>query len=165
MESLDRFVAAVDPALVVVTTAVDGERAGCLVGFHCQASIEPEQYATWISRLNRTVRLAARAEWLAVHYLDESQLDVAAHFGAQTGDDVDKFATIPWTPGPYGVPLLGACPDRLVLRRITTLDVPGADHLCVVSSVADGAFSSDAAGPLRLSDAANLSPGHEADDS
>ena len=31
--------------MVVVTTAQGDERAGCLVGFHAQSSIEPPRYA------------------------------------------------------------------------------------------------------------------------
>ncbi|MCT1909143.1 hypothetical protein ACH0CV_13930 [Brachybacterium paraconglomeratum] len=43
------LMAATDPAMVVVTTAAGGERAGCLVGFHAQSSISPERYCLWLS--------------------------------------------------------------------------------------------------------------------
>lgn len=152
-----------DPALVVVTTAAADERAGCLVGFHCQCSIEPEQYATWISKANRTCQVAVQAEWLAVHYLDHTQQALAAHFGELTGDSVDKFASVPWTPGPDGVPLLDECPDRLLLRRLVLIDPPGADHLCIVSSVVEASFG-ERVGPYRLTDAEGMTPGHEAEE-
>ena len=40
--AFDRLMADADPAMIVLTTAAAGERAGCLVGFHSQISIEPE---------------------------------------------------------------------------------------------------------------------------
>ncbi len=38
------LMAALDSPLIVVTTADERERAGCLVGFHGQSSIEPQRY-------------------------------------------------------------------------------------------------------------------------
>jgi flavin reductase (DIM6/NTAB) family NADH-FMN oxidoreductase RutF len=40
-EGLGTIMSALDAPLVVVTAAEAQERAGCLVGFHCQSSIEP----------------------------------------------------------------------------------------------------------------------------
>jgi flavin reductase (DIM6/NTAB) family NADH-FMN oxidoreductase RutF len=148
--------------MVVVTTAWGDERAGCLVGFHGQSSIEPRRYAVWLSRVNRTYRVASLASHVAVHFLTEGDRELAELFGAETGDDVDKFARTPWTPGPGGVPLLDACPHRLVGRRIALLD-EGGDHACFVSEPvradSPGRFT-----PLRLSAVASLHPGHEVDE-
>jgi len=38
------LMAALDSPLIVVTTADERERAGCLVEFHAQSSIEPRRY-------------------------------------------------------------------------------------------------------------------------
>jgi flavin reductase (DIM6/NTAB) family NADH-FMN oxidoreductase RutF len=161
-EGFDRLVAAADPTMVVVTTAWGDERAGCLVGFHGQSSIEPRRYAVWLSRVNRTYRVASLASHVAVHFLTEGDRELAELFGAETGDDVDKFTRTPWTPGPGGVPLLDACPHRLVGRRIALLD-EGGDHACFVSEPvradSPGRFT-----PLRLSAVASLHPGHEVDE-
>ena len=80
--------------MVVVTTAVAGERAGCLVGFHAQSAIDPQRYCVWLSKANHTYRVALRSTHLAVHFLTEDDLEVAEHFGTLTGDDVDKFEGI-----------------------------------------------------------------------
>jgi flavin reductase (DIM6/NTAB) family NADH-FMN oxidoreductase RutF len=151
-----------DAPLVVVTTRVGGRRAGCLVGFHTQASMQPEVYAVWLSRANRTTALAIDADHLAVHYLTSDQLDVAEHWGSLTGDEVDKFATAEWDPGPYGLPLLRACPDRMVLKRVEVIDVPEADHLCWLGTVELARPHHGEA--LRLGDVEDLVPGHEADE-
>ncbi|MCZ4500655.1 MAG: flavin reductase FMN-binding protein [Marmoricola sp.] len=161
--SFDRFIDGSDPSLVVVTAAVDGEQAGCLVGFHSQASIEPELYAVWLSRANRTMEVASRAERLAVHYLEHDQLWIAEHFGSLTGDEVDKFAGVDWAPGPHGLPLIDACPHHLVLERVELLDVGSADHVCWLGRVDTAVVDHGVGKPFRLADASELSPGHEAD--
>lgn len=150
----------VDPPMVVVTCCVDGERSGCLVGFHSQASIDPERYAVWISRANHTFRLATSAEVLAVHFLRAGDHEVAAHFGGLTGDEVDKFAGVPVVEGPGGVPLLRAVPDRLLLRRDVLHDDGVGDHVAVIGTIVEvvGGVGS----PLRLSDVEDVDPGHPA---
>jgi flavin reductase (DIM6/NTAB) family NADH-FMN oxidoreductase RutF len=161
-DPFDTIAASLDPAMIVVTSAHDGERAGCLVGFHAQSSIEPHRYCVWLSKANHTGRIVQRATTLAVHYLDASQRELAELFGTLSGDDVDKFSRCAWEEGPEGVPLLTDVPRRIVARRIAVLD-EGGDHLCVVteplSAEADGAFT-----PLRLSAVDDLTPGHEAEE-
>ncbi len=148
--------------MVVVTTARGDDRAGCLVGFHGQSSIEPRRYSVWLSRVNRTYRVARLASHVAVHFLTDGDRALAELFGADTGDDVDKFTRTPWTPGPAGVPLLDACPHRLVGRRVTLLE-DGGDHACFVAEP----IQADSPGrftPLRLSAVATLPAGHEVDE-
>jgi flavin reductase (DIM6/NTAB) family NADH-FMN oxidoreductase RutF len=161
-DDFDHLVAAPDPAMVVVTTALGDERSGCLVGFHAQSSIEPRRYTVWLSRVNHTYRVALLASHVAVHFLTDSDREVAELFGAETGDDVDKFTGTPWTPGPAGVPLLDACPHRLVGRRITLVD-DGGDHVAFVTEPVE-ARSPGRFRPLRLSSVTGLHPGHEVDE-
>ena len=158
----DEVVADADPAMVVVTAAGrDGERAGCLVGFWSQSSIDPRRLALWLSRVNRTYRVALTADHLAVHALTSDDGDVAELFGGHTGDEEDKFTRIAWTRGPGGVPLLARCPHRVVVRRIAVHD-DGGDHVCItgepVEADSPGPFT-----PLRLSAATGIVPGHPAD--
>jgi len=102
--TFDRLVGKMDGAMVVVTTAHDGERSGCLVGLHGQCSIEPPLYAVWLSVANRTYEVARSARRVAVHVLDRADRSVAELFGAITGDEVDKFSLCQWTAGTDGVP-------------------------------------------------------------
>jgi flavin reductase (DIM6/NTAB) family NADH-FMN oxidoreductase RutF len=148
--------------MVVVTTVADNERAGCLVGFHSQSSIDPPRYAVWLSKANHTYGVARRAEMFAVHYLAERDHELARHFGGLTGDEVDKFAGVAVTDGPDGLPVLDDCAHRIIGRRVTFVD-EGGDHACVtlepIEVHGDGRFS-----PFRLSDASSIDPGHPADD-
>ena len=161
-DDFDALVSRFDPAMVVVTTAQGGERSGCLVGFHAQSSIEPRRYSVWLSRANHTYRVALLASHLAVHALSADDRELAEHFGSLTGDQVDKFAGLDWTPGPDGVPLLDRCPHRMVVRRVTLVD-DGGDHVCFVTEpvVAEsgGPFM-----PMRLRVAAAIDPGHPAEE-
>jgi flavin reductase (DIM6/NTAB) family NADH-FMN oxidoreductase RutF len=146
----------------VVTVAEGERRAGCLVGFHSQTSIEPRRYTVWLSKANHTYRVALSATHLAVHFLTAADRDLAEVFGALSGDDVDKFARCDWEPGPEGVPLLRRCPNRLVVVRAILID-DGGDHVAVsglpIAAQATGDFT-----PLRYADVRQLVPGHEADE-
>ena len=64
MSDADDVVEHVDQALIVVTTAANDQRSGCLVGFHTQCSIEPFRYAVWLSKANLTYRVALFAHAL-----------------------------------------------------------------------------------------------------
>jgi flavin reductase (DIM6/NTAB) family NADH-FMN oxidoreductase RutF len=111
---MDTLTGELDYPMVIVTTVAEGERSGCLIGFHTQCSIDPPRWAVWISRENHTYGVAARATTLAVHFPSVDDHDLAELFGEETGDDVDKFARCAWTGGPDGVPLLDRIPNRIV---------------------------------------------------
>jgi len=128
--AFETITAAMDAPLVVVTTAVDDERAGCLVGFHAQSSIEPERYCLWLSKANHTYRVALRATHMCIHFLTDTDLPLAELFGTQTGDNVDKFAGLEVAIGEGGVPIVAGCAHRLVVRRVALLDENG-DHVCI----------------------------------
>ncbi len=160
--AFDTLMSSLDTPMAVVTTAVAGERAGCLVGFHAQSAIDPQRYCVWLSKANHTYRLALRATHVAVHFLTEDDLAVATHFGTLTGDDVDKFAGRRVRRGLEDVPLLEDCPHRLVLRRSVLVD-EGGDHVCLVGECLE-ATTSGRFSPLRLSRVTGLEPGHGAEE-
>jgi len=158
-DGFDTLMRSLDPPLIVVTTAVDGEQGGCLVGFHAQSSIEPGRYSIWLSKANHTYRLALRSTHLAIHFLAEDQLPLAEVFGTLSGDDVDKFEGFATDLGAGQVPMLGDAPNRLVVRRVALLD-EGGDHVCLTTEPI-AAHTAGSFRPLRLSQAAGLVPGHE----
>ncbi|MEO2096398.1 MAG: flavin reductase family protein [Brachybacterium sp.] len=150
---------ATDPAMVVVTTAAEGERAGCLVGFHAQSSISPERYCLWLSKANHTYRVALRSTHFAVHVLSSADHALAERFGTLTGEETDKFAGLDLSRGEGGVPQLGACPQRLLLERITMLD-DGGDHVCATARVLSAQREGEL-DPLRLSSVEHLRAGRD----
>lgn len=158
------FLARLDAPLAIVTLRHGEERSGCLVGFHSSCSIDPPLHAVWISQANHTHGPALASDLLAVHLIHAVGDDLVAHFGGLTGDETDKFADIRWHPGPDGVPLLDDLTNRLVGRRVRIFDA-GGDHTgVVVEPVAVDLGDASDPDALRLSDATDVEPGHDADD-
>lgn len=156
--ALDDLMESVDSPLIVVTTSAEGERAGCLVGFHSQASIDPVQYCFWLSKANHTYRVALRADHFAVHFPTTADRELARYFGSRSGSDTDKFAGLDFTVTEDGVPLLADLPNRLLVERVAMLD-DGGDHVCTTARVASVEVA-DGFTPLRPSQLGDLTPGH-----
>ncbi|MEU1352045.1 flavin reductase family protein [Streptomyces sp. NPDC005795] len=162
MTALDPFTDALDCPLYVVTASAAGERAGCLVGFASQCSIRPARFIVWLSKANRTYRVAARADRLAVHLLGHDQDHLARLFGGATGDTTDKFTRTAWHPGPGGVPVLDEAPVWFVGRVQSRFD--GGDHCgFLLAPEAAEHPGGDGVRLMFLKDGPDISPGHPAD--
>lgn len=161
-EEFDAFVDGLDYPVFVVTAYDGSEHAGCLVGFASQVSIDPPRLMVCLSQANHTLRVAMRAEFLAVHVLGADDHEIAAHFGAETGDEVDKFAGVRWHPGPGGVPMLDDLPRCLVGQVLER--VPLGDHVGhLLAPVAEHIADDDSTGEaLTFQDVDDLEPGHPA---
>jgi flavin reductase (DIM6/NTAB) family NADH-FMN oxidoreductase RutF len=158
---LDAFTDRLEHPLAVVTTSSpDGERAGCLVGFLTQCSIDPLRFVVCISKENHTFSVISRAGVLAVHLLGADQTDLASLFGESTGDRVDKFARCGWHTGPLGVPLLDECAAWQVVRILLRVDA--GDHMMLVTAPVTGGAGSRS-DVLTERDAGPLEAGHPAD--
>ncbi|WP_406099667.1 flavin reductase family protein [Streptomyces sp. NBC_01013] len=162
MTALDPFTAALDYPLYVVTVEATGERAGCLVGFASQCSIRPPRFIVWLSKANRTFRVATRADRLAVHLLRHDQDRLAHLFGGESGDRTDKFTRTAWHPGPGGAPVLDEAPAWFVGSIENRID--GGDHVgfLLVPEAADHP-AADGFPLLSLADGRDIAPGHPAD--
>ncbi|MDQ4133069.1 MAG: flavin reductase family protein [Actinomycetota bacterium] len=145
--------------MTIVTTACGEERAGCLVGFATQCSIRPPLFAVWLSRKNRTTRLAQQASSLLVHFLGGQHRELAELFGSVTGDEGDKFSRCRWERGPDGLPRLSDC-DRWVAGRIIDRFETG-DHVGHILEPFD-AGAGDWTGQFGFQEAKDFEPGHPA---
>jgi flavin reductase (DIM6/NTAB) family NADH-FMN oxidoreductase RutF len=162
MAGMDAFLGRLDPDMCVVTAAAGGERAGCLVGFSSQCSLDPVRFAVWLSEVNRTFRVARSADVLAVHLLARDQRGTAELFGGRTGDRVDKLRGVPWREGYGGAVVLEDVEAWFVGRVVER--VPGGDHVGFVLDPVEWGGREPAGGPLlRLADAKDIPPGHPAD--
>jgi flavin reductase (DIM6/NTAB) family NADH-FMN oxidoreductase RutF len=147
------------PMFVATTIGSGGERAGCLVGFATQASIDPSRFLVCVSDKNRTYRVLEGAGALALHVVPEDAGDVVELFGGETADDTDKFDRCAWREGPEGLPILERCPSWFagrILERHRLGDHVG--HL--VEPFAGEAGYEGRAYPF--SRAKRIEPGHEA---
>jgi flavin reductase (DIM6/NTAB) family NADH-FMN oxidoreductase RutF len=158
-ETFQRLVAQLDYPMFIATVAAGGQRAGCLVGFATQASIDPPRFLAGISDKNRTHRVARSADSMAIHLVPEAAVELAELFGGETGDDVDKFERCDWRPGPGGVPLLDGCPNRFVGRILERVEL--GDHTGVLLEPFFAEESEESA-QLGFRRAKRIEPGHEA---
>jgi len=117
------------------------------------------RFIVCISDKNHTLRVAARAQALAVHFLPAMAIDLARLFGGETGDHVDKFSLCQWHAGPRGLPILDQC-GRWFAGSILEQRAVG-DHVAFV--LEPFAASNDGGtDTLAFHQAKQLSPGHEA---
>ena len=158
---MDELTSELDQPMLIVTTAADGELSGCLVGFHSQCSIDPPRWAVWISKANHTYGVARRAGTLALHFPSVDDRSLAALFGEETGDAVDKFVRCEWTSGPDGVPLLDRLPNRIVGRVRDHVD-DGGDHQLFVVDIDDMERGSEPLRALGFQAVRGFDPGHPA---
>jgi flavin reductase (DIM6/NTAB) family NADH-FMN oxidoreductase RutF len=157
--TVNRWVGEIDYPMLIITAGAGGERAGCLVGFWTQCSIDPLRFLVCLSDKNRTYRVAQDAELLAVHLVPADREDLVELFGSQTGDDVDKFARAEWHEGPGGTPVLDGCPNRFVGLILDRFDV--GDHQAQLLEPVEAAAGADVR-QFPFHRAKRLEPGHEA---
>jgi flavin reductase (DIM6/NTAB) family NADH-FMN oxidoreductase RutF len=160
-EAFERVVALLDYPMFVVTTRVEDERAGCLVGFSSQVSINPPRYLVGLSKRNHTYRVAARgATHLAVHLLVKEHRDLARLFGGETGDRIDKFSRCGWFDGPEGLPILTDAAAWFTGHILDRFDL--GDHVGHLIEPVAGATPERFGQLVTFADAKDLEPGHEA---
>ncbi len=91
---------------VVTVRSPDAEMSGCLAGFVTQCSIDPPNFLVCISKVNHTLAVAQHSSDMGLHQLGADQVDLARLFGEETGDLVDKFASVDWRLGSTAAPVL-----------------------------------------------------------
>jgi len=153
------LVSELDYPMFIVTVAVGSERAGCLVGFTTQCSIDPPRFLVCLSDKNRTFRLAREATVMVVHLVPREQGELASLFGGQTGDDLDKFERCAWSPGPEGTPVLDECRNWFAGRILERFAV--GDHDSFLLDPFEGASDSGQE-QFAFHRAKRMEPGHEA---
>jgi flavin reductase (DIM6/NTAB) family NADH-FMN oxidoreductase RutF len=143
-----------------IVTATDGERReGCVMGFATQTSFDPARFLACISRANRTYRLAAGVDALAVHLIPRDRVDLAELFGGETGDEVDKFERCDWHAGPRGLPILDGCPNWFAGDVRARLDL--GDHGGFLLDPFEAEFDPGAE-LLYFQQVKDIEPGHPA---
>jgi flavin reductase (DIM6/NTAB) family NADH-FMN oxidoreductase RutF len=151
------LVTTVNYPLFVVTACAGDDVSGCLAGFITQSSIRPAQFLICVSKVNHTFGTARSSRGLALHLLGSDQGDVASHFGELTGDEVDKFEGIAWSPGRTGAPILSECAAWVEGPTVRRMD--GGDHEAFLINVQDGGAGTHE-GCFMLRDASGFEPGH-----
>jgi flavin reductase (DIM6/NTAB) family NADH-FMN oxidoreductase RutF len=153
------LVSELDYPMFIVTVAAEDERAGCLVGFTTQCSIDPPRFLVCISDKNRTFRVAREADSVVVHLVPAEATELAELFGGETGDEVDKFERCAWRPGPGGAPVLEECGNWFAGRILER--VAAGDHCALLLDPFES-HGQEGDRPFTFHRAKRIEPGHEA---
>jgi flavin reductase (DIM6/NTAB) family NADH-FMN oxidoreductase RutF len=129
LDTVHELVSELDYPMFIVTVAAAGERAGCLVGFATQCSIDPPRFLVCLSDKNMTYRVAQGADAMIVHLVPRGAEGLAELFGSQTGDAIDKFERCRWRTGPRGIPVLEDCGNWFAGRVLDRMDAGRARRL------------------------------------
>lgn len=160
-EAFEQMVGLLDYPMFVVTTRSGDVRAGCLVGFSSQVSIDPSRFLVGLSKRNHTFRVASHgATHLAVHLLSKPHRDLARLFGSETGDRIDKFSRCRWWEGPEGLPILADAAAWFAGRILDRFDL--GDHVGHLTDPIAGSAPDRFDDLVSFGDVKDLEPGHEA---
>lgn len=154
------LVSGLEYPMFIVTARSADEDDGCLVGFATQSSIDPPRLLVFVSKANRTYRVARDSSQLAVHFLHSRNMDLAELFGSATGDEIDKFSRCEWRRVEGLEPAVLSGTRGWAAGEMLSL-VDGGDHMGFLLAVSAAALDDDGP-PLGFQAARRLTPGHPA---
>ena len=109
-----------------------------------QVSFDPLLLALSINPHHSSYGLLREGRAFSVNVLKKGQLELAAHYGARAGPD--KLASLQWTMGRIGVPLLL---ESLAWFECQVVgEHPAGDHVLVLGKVIDGKLLDSKAEPM-----------------
>lgn len=117
-----------------------------------QVSFDPLLLALSVNPRHASYGLLQRGRAFSVNVLSKEQLALAAHFGRPAS--VDKLASVSWTKGSTGMPLLH---DAIAWFECAVEDERRAgDHVLVVGRVTGGELRDKTAIPLAYRDTGTM---------
>ena len=119
-----------------------------------QVAFDPLLLALSVNASNASYPLLRDSGGFVVNVLREGQLDLARHFGTQSGRDTSKLEGVRWRAGQFGAPVLSDAVAFLECRVTATM--PAGDHLVVIAEVVDGAVLDEDARPLRYDETGDM---------
>jgi flavin reductase (DIM6/NTAB) family NADH-FMN oxidoreductase RutF len=117
-----------------------------------QVSFDPLLIAVSVNARHSSFTLLERSRAFSVNVLKKDQLPLAAHFGRPAAED--KLASVAWTSGRTGVPLLDEVAAWFECR-VTDKHSAG-DHVVVLGEVVNGRLLDPAADLLTYRDTGDM---------
>ena len=140
--------------LYVVGVAHGEQRDGFTAAWVTQVSFDPLLVALSINPSHASFPILLAAEAFAVSILRHGQLELARHFGTQSGWAVDKLAGQRWQAAHGGAPVLL---DALAYLECVLVDRhPAGDHELVLGRVVGGRVLAPEALPMTYAETDNL---------
>ena len=138
---------------VYVVGVAHGEaRNAFTAAFVMQASFDPMLLALAINPQHSSYALLSQGGAFSVNVLKKGQLDLAVHFGQPAR--ADKLASVAWTEGRTGAPLLQECLAWFECRLVS--EHPAGDHVLALGRVIDGRLLDAEAEPMIYSETGAL---------
>jgi len=119
-----------------------------------QVSFEPLLLSLSINLGHFSYPLLKDSGVFSVNILRQGQLDLARHFGSESGRTTDKLAGQRWRPGRLGAPVLLDAAAYLECRVTGT--TPAGDHELVLGQVDAGGLLDPDAAPMLYSETGDL---------
>lgn len=138
----------------VVGVAHAGRAGAFTAAWITQVAFNPLLLALSINRKHASYPLLRASGVFAVSVLRQGQLELARHFGTQSGRDTDKLAGIRWQAGALGAPVLLDAAAYLECRVVST--TAAGDHELVLGEVTGGRVLAAAASPMTYAETGNL---------
>lgn len=138
----------------VVGVAHDGRRDAFTAAWLTQVAYDPPLLALSVNPGNASYPLLRDSVGFAVSVLKRGQLELARHFGTQSGRDRDKLEGVRWRAGRTGAPVLAdalAYFDCELTQRVSV-----ADRELVIGRVVAGALLDRDARPLAYADTGDM---------
>jgi flavin reductase (DIM6/NTAB) family NADH-FMN oxidoreductase RutF len=138
----------------VVGVAEGTRRDAFTAAWLMQVSFDPLLVALSINPGHASYPLLRAAGRFGISVLKRDQLELARHFGTQSGREVDKLAGIEWRPGRNGAPLLSSALAYIECRVHGSM--PAGDHQVILGLVIDGAVLDPAGEPLTYAETGDM---------
>lgn len=140
---------------VYVIGVADGARRNAFTAaWITQVSFDPLLLALVVNPTHASYPLMIASSAFTVSILGADQIDLARHFGTQSGRDIDKLAHQAWTPTAKGIPFLTDAVGYLECS--VTAEHPAGDHRVILAAVEGGDLLAPGATVLSYRDTGNL---------
>lgn len=140
--------------LYVVGVAHGNQRNAFTAAWITQVSFDPLLLALSINPAHASYPILMAARGFTVSILRQGQLELARHFGTQSGRVIDKLVGQRWQPALEGAPVLLDAAAYLECRLIDRHTA--GDHELVLAQVVGGRVLAAAARPMTYAETGNL---------
>jgi flavin reductase (DIM6/NTAB) family NADH-FMN oxidoreductase RutF len=138
----------------VIGVAHEGRSNAFTAAWLTQVSFNPLLLVLSVNPENFSFSFLQRSGVFAINVLSQGQLELAHHFGTQSGHQVDKLTGRPWHPGTLGAPVLGDAAAYLECRVVNLMRA--GDHELVLGRPVGGEVLDPAAEPMTYAETGNL---------
>jgi flavin reductase (DIM6/NTAB) family NADH-FMN oxidoreductase RutF len=138
----------------VIGVSHDGRSNGFTAAWVTQVSFDPLLLSLSINPEHFSYRLLRESQAFTISILKQDQLELARHFGCQSGAHTDKLAGQRWRPGIHGAPVLLDAAAYLECQIVGTMSA--GDHQLVVGRVTAGELLDPDAAPLAYADTGDM---------